>query len=244
MNASSNTGFTNPPTSILSPSHRLSYLGLKSEALSPSLTIEAGVITANPVSRLKRARIRKKHLQLPTPEQFQKLVETIAASGSSWAKPCSRLVRFLAYSGLRLTEAANVPRSDADLHHNKIRVRIAKGDKPRTIPMLREMRTLVEEILAEQPDMPADHSIMRVHECQKALETACKKIGISRITHHGLRHFFATRCLHNKVDVHTLANWLGHADGGAIVLKTYAEFIDQHSEREAEQVVIGPNESS
>lgn len=204
-----------------------------------AIGIEAGVIVVNPAARLKRSRIKKKALQLPTPEQFEQLVETIAASGSSWAKPCSRLVRFLSYSGLRLNEAANVLQSDVDLNKNKIHVRVAKGDKPRTIPILREMRTLLEEILAEQPDMLPDQTIMRVHECQKALDTACKKIGIPRITHHGLRHFFATRCLHNKVDVHTLANWLGHADGGALILKVYAEFISQHSEREAQRVVIG-----
>jgi hypothetical protein len=34
-----------------------------------------------------------------------------------------------------------------------------------------------------------------------------------------------------------------HADGGALVLKTYAEFIDQHSEREAQRVIIGPGAS-
>lgn len=207
-----------------------------------AIGIEAGVIVMNPAARLKRSRIKKKPFQLPTPDEFQQLCQTIGASGSGWAKPCSWLVRFLAYSGLRLTEAANVLRSDIDFKKSRIHVRIAKGDKPRTIPMLPEMRSLLEEILAEQPDMPLDQTIMRVHKCQKALKAACEKIGIAPITHHGLRHFFATRCLHNKVDVHTVSNWLGHADGGSIALKIYAEFIDQHSDKEAERVRIGPSE--
>ncbi len=209
-----------------------------------AIGIEAGVIIANPAVRLKRSKIRKTHLQMPTAEEFQQLVETMSSSGSGWAKACSRLVRFFAYSGLRLTEAANVLRSDIDLNKNRIHVRIAKGDKPRIVPILPEMRELLEEILAEQPDMPDDQTIMAVHECQKALTTACKKIGIARITHHGLRHFFATRCLNNKVDAHTLSVWLGHVDGGVLVLKTYAEFIEQHSDKEAQRVRIGPGGAS
>lgn len=209
-----------------------------------AIGIEAGVIVADPAARLKRSRIKKMPFHLPTPEQFQQLVEEIETSGSPWGKRCAWLIRFLAYSGLRLTEAANVLRSDIDLNKNRIHVRIAKGDKPRTIPILREMRALLEEILAEHPNMPLNQTIMAVHECQRTLDAACKKLGIPRITHHGFRHFFATRCLNNKVDVHTLANWLGHADGGALVLKIYAEFIDQHSDREAERVIIGSSKPS
>ena len=40
-----------------------------------------------------------------------------------------------------------------------------------------------------------DAKVFRVGECQKALDRACKKVGIDRITHHDLRHLFATRCI-------------------------------------------------
>jgi hypothetical protein len=57
--------------------------------------------------------------------------------------------------------------------------------------------------------------------CQKALDRACNKVGTGRITHHDLRHLFATRCIESGVDVPTVSRWLGHKDGGTLAMKTY-----------------------
>jgi integrase len=42
-----------------------------------------------------------------------------------------------------------------------------------------------------------------------------------RITHHELRHLFATRCIESGVDIPTVSRWLGHKDGGALAMKVY-----------------------
>ena len=51
--------------------------------------------------------------------------------------------------------------------------------------------------------------------------------GDSRL--HDLRHFFATHALQSGVDVPTVSKWLGHRDGGALVMKTYGHICDDHS---------------
>lgn len=78
--------------------------------------------------------------------------------------------------------------------------------------------------------------VMRVHECQKAMDRAAKLVGMQRITHHNLRHLFATRCIESGVDVPTVSRWLGHKDGGALAMKVYGHLRDEHSKTEAQKV--------
>ena len=79
---------------------------------------------------------------------------------------------------------------------------------------------------------------MQVRECQKAIDSACKKLGLARITHHDLRHLFATRCIESGVDIPTVSRWLGHKDGGALAMKTYGHLRDQHSAAMAQKVSL------
>ena len=80
---------------------------------------------------------------------------------------------------------------------------------------------------------------MQVHECQKAMDNAAKKVGMPRITHHDLRHLFATRCIESGVDIPTVSRWLGHQDGGALAMKVYGHLRDHHSVSMAQRVTFG-----
>ena len=56
--------------------------------------------------------------------------------------------------------------------------------------------------------------VFLVRECQKSMDrAAARKVGMERITHHDLRHLFATICIESGVDVPTVSRWLGHKDG-------------------------------
>ena len=75
--------------------------------------------------------------------------------------------------------------------------------------------------------------IMPIDCCNKQLTRACSELGIRRITNHDLRHYFGTSCLEADIPVSTVAAWMGHSDGGALLLKTYAHLRDQHSAKKA-----------
>ena len=106
----------------------------------------------------------------------------------------------------------------------------------RRVPMIPEMRQLLERLRAQRADEPATTSVMLVRECQGAINSACKKLGIARFTHHDLRHLFATRCIESGVDIPTVSRWLGHKDGGALAMKVYGHLRDQHSVSMAQKV--------
>ena len=96
----------------------------------------------------------------------------------------------------------------------------------------------LNECASERPSEPLDAKVFRVRECQKALDRACKKVGTDRITHHDLRHLFATRCIECGVDIPTVSRWLGHKDGGALAMKTYGHLRREHSIAQAQRVTL------
>ena len=73
------------------------------------------------------------------------------------------------------------------------------------VPLIPDARALFERMRSERHGEPLDAKVFRVGECQKALDRACKKVGADRITHHDLRHLFATRCIESGVDIPTVS---------------------------------------
>jgi integrase len=205
------------------------------------VAVESGARYDNPARFIKRLRVLPKKLQLPSEDQFLALVEAIEKADGGYNHRCADLVRFLAFGGFRKSEAATITWGDCNLEKGEILVRgdIETGTKNwsvRRVPMIPEMRQLLERLRGHRADEPATASVMRVRECQGAINSGCKKVGIARFTHHDLRHLFATRCIESGVDIPTVSRWLGHKDGGALAMKVYGHLRDQHSVSMAQKV--------
>ena len=206
--------------------------------------VECGARYDNPARFIKRVSERPKELQLPDFDQFLQFVEKIENAGSGHSKPCAELVRFLAFGGFRKLEASFVTWADCDFAKGKMFVRGdsvtgTKNGEFREVPMIPEMWQMLERMRAERAEEPADAGVMRVHECQKAMDRGAKDVGMKRITHHDLRHLFATRCIESGVDIPTVSRWLGHKDGGALAIKVYGHLSDRHSVSMAQRVSFG-----
>ncbi len=207
------------------------------------LATERGLRYGNPAADLKRVRVKAKELTLPSQDQFGALVAEIRRVPFGPGLASADLVEFLAYGGLRKGEAAQVTWADCDFKRNEIVVRGdtetgTKNGEVRRVPMIPDMVCLLERLQVARSDEPAEAAVMRVKECQGALTRACKKLRIARITHHDLRHLFATRCIESAVDIPTVSRWLGHKDGGALAMKVYGHLRDQHSVAMAQKVTF------
>ena len=205
--------------------------------------VESGVRYDNPARFIKRRSEKPKKPELPEVDQFDAFVAEIENGGARDSRNCAPLVRFLAYGGFRKTESANITWADCDFVRGKIVVRGdpetgTKNSEIREVPMIPDMRQLLQRLRAERPDEPAETPVMRVRECQKAMDRAAKIVGMPRITHHDLRHLFATRCIESGVDIPTVSRWLGHKDGGALAMKVYGHLRDQHSVAMAQKVTF------
>jgi integrase len=206
--------------------------------------IDRGIIHRNPAAKIGKVTVAPKKLHLPNREQFNKLLETVESSGAWCAKECADLIRFLAFSGCRVTEAANVQWKHIDGKKGTILIEGdpisgTKNRERRSIPIIEPMRELLDRLSEreKEPRNPErkDH-VLHVVECREALQNACEKLEIPRLTHHDLRHLFSTRCIESGVDIPTVSRWLGHKDGGALAMKTYGHLRDEHSQAMAAKV--------
>jgi integrase len=206
--------------------------------------VDSGARFGNPAENLSRMRIRAKRLELPSREDFLRFVHEIRTAGARQSKDCANLVRFLAYSGLRIGEAKFVTWSDANFDRHQLHVRgdpetATKNGETRFVPMIPELEQMLVELRKERSNESSSATVMRVFECQNSMTHAAAKIGIKRITHHDLRHLFATICIESGVDIPTVSRWLGHKDGGALCMKTYGHLRQDHSLAQAQRVSFG-----
>jgi integrase len=215
-----------------------------------AVAVEAGVIYANPAAALKRAPLRGKEIHLPTAAQFNAMVTEMRNGHGRFSRDCADFVEGLAYSGMRKGEANALEWRDLDFEASEIVVRgdavfgTKGGEGWRRVPMIPDARALFERLRAERSHEPSDGKVFQVRECQKALDRAAKKVGAHRITHHDLRHLFATRCIESGVDIPTVSRWLGHKDGGALLMKTYGHLRREHSQAQAQRVTFAPTPKS
>jgi integrase len=206
-----------------------------------NVAIDDGVIYSNPATVVKRAAVGGKQIFLPTIAKFNALITEMRAGHSRDSINCSDLASGLAFTGCRIGEAREITWRDLDFDAGEIVVRgdTTTGTKNwelRRIPLIPEARALFERMRRERAGEPLDAKLFRVGECQKSLDRAAKKVGTDRITHHDLRHLFATRCIESGVDVPTVSRWLGHKDGGALAMKTYGHLRREHSIAQAQKV--------
>jgi integrase len=203
--------------------------------------VDSGARFGDPAANLTRMRVRAKRLELPSRAEFLRFVEEIRTAGARQSKDCANLVKFLAYSGVRIGEAKFVSWADANFERRQLHIRgdpetATKNGETRYVPMIPELEQMLKGLRSERPSEPGTASVMRVSECQNSTTHAAAKIGMKRITHHDLRHLFATICIESGVDIPTVSRWLGHKDGGALCMKTYGHLRQDHSLAQAQRV--------
>ena len=181
---------------------------------------------------------------------------TFSAWRKDRANEAAEHARFLAFSGMRLSEANRMTWDD--LRSDSLRVQgvaVVKGRamrqtktraSDRSVPIVPAMRALIDEIRTTRKaaGLALSGRILVPHTSLNALRGACKRLGIPRMKHHDLRHYFATTCIEAGVDMPTLSRWLGHNDGGVLVQRTYGHLRDEHSQAAAQKVNFGPVASS
>ena len=80
---------------------------------------------------------------------------------------------------------------------------------------------------------------LRVTTLRTALASGIKAAGIQRLGFHDMRHLFISYCLMGGTDVGTVAAWVGHKDGGKLIMKTYSHLLDSHLHEQAAKVQVG-----
>ena len=207
------------------------------KAVAKGLAAENIIRTNQKLEKLK-VRGESKKIHVPSKSDLTAIVEHLKGY---WAGHYSFSIQLIAYSGCRVGEARALKWCHVNFEENKLEIAGSKTDSSnRIIHMSQSLREVleakakqVEKAFSQDTDGYLNERIMPIDCCNKQLTRACSELGIPRITNHDLRHYFGTSCLEADIPVSTVAAWMGHSDGGALLLKTYAHLRDQHSAKKA-----------
>ncbi len=227
------------------------WLTRRGEGLSPSsfaqeldtlklvldYAVQRGLLLGNPANGIKRRKLVQAEIQVPSLEQFHKLIGALRDLDNSLGtqgkgKDAADLIELLAYSGCRVAEATAIRWADVNFERRCVTVKGGehgtKNHERRLVPMTSSLGDLLERLhAAEKPD--AQDLVSPIRSAKRALQRACRKLEFPQFTHHDFRHFFATTCIESGVDIPTVSRWLGHKDGGALAMKVYGHLREEHS---------------
>ena len=242
------TGHRSPGAKAVSPKNNGSSASLINKCIDAirrmlDIAVERGQLGGNPL--YPRGIKLKNTPRKPTLPEAAKLAEIfveIERGGGRMSRDAAEFCRFLAYTGCRLSEAQAVTWADVDFRRGILHVRGSKTEAAnREVPLIPAARVLLERLEAGRQDATSVDprgKVLRVGEAGKSLARACQKLGVGLLTHHDLRDAFATAAIEAGVDIPTVAAWLGHADGGALLMRVYAHHRRAHSVSQAAKVTF------
>ena len=200
------------------------------------IAIKRGVRRSNPALEVKRAKIRQRDLsaKLPNKSRFSDWVAALRKGRGRTSQDRADFVEFLAYTGMRMGEARFVEWGHCDFDKGEILVVGApdegtKNGSFRRVPMIPAAKKFLECLRKKNKPASLKEPVIRVKTAYAAMGRAAKKIGMEPLSHHDLRHLFATMCIESGVDVPTVSRWLGHRDGGILAMKVYGHLRNEHS---------------
>ncbi|MCF7862126.1 tyrosine-type recombinase/integrase [Candidatus Woesearchaeota archaeon] len=134
------------------------------------------------------------------------------------------LIKLLYSSGIRLSEAINLKRSDIDFNYNIINVRAGKGKKDRITIISKSLYLDLLKYYSITEFMTpyvfeGKNGKYSKKTVQVILKEAGNKAGI-RLTPHMLRHSFATHLLEDGIDISYIQRLLGHSDVSTTMVYT------------------------
>jgi integrase/recombinase XerC len=210
--------------------------------------MQNGLILHDPSAGIKRPRVQNKRPGVPTREQLQKIITAVRGEAQGKGADGADLVELLAYSGLRLDEARSLRWQDVNFSGGVFTVtggeRGTKNYEHRTVPLFDAVRELLEKVKRQRGQVAPGDIIIKTASARKCLATACRKLKFPNFHHHSLRHFFTSCAVESGVDIPTIANWLGHKDGGALLMKRYSHLRQAHSIEQAKRVTFSEANTS
>jgi integrase/recombinase XerD len=171
----------------------------------------------NPTAGMGLIRVPRRHIKAPTNEQVVQLLQAKLSTPSNQAYFHTAIV-LLIETGVRIGEAVAIRQRDIDFEKGQIRV-IGKGDKQRLVFFGTETASVLKTFIRDYGQgnewlFPGRTRKSTTHWQRNGLEemlhTQSKRLGLSRLTPHSLRHYFTTAMLKSGGDLGLTSRMLGH----------------------------------
>lgn len=194
-----------------------------------------GIIADNPAEHLSLPRLPHRERLAPPAADVARLLHSPIATPRDHA-----VLHLFIDCGLRLGELQSARPTDVDLASSQITV-IGKGNKQRTVPFSHDTHFVLREYVGSLapgsrwllPGRPPSRPL-HYRYIEQRLDALCHAAGISRITPHQLRHFFATAMLNDGANLKVVSTLLGHAHASTTI-DVYWHVLDAGQKRQEHQ---------
>jgi len=209
-----------------------------------------GLIVRLPTAGIKPRKVRTPERPLLTPANFDQLCKATAECKKNQVQVLDYL-RLLAYTGARRDEALALKWEDVNFERKFLRIGaggFAKNSKARYVDFNPDLEAHLKDMAGRcSPDSEWLFPSPQRGRIDKPTKTFRDSFTVARnraklpwVGFHDLRHYFASMAVMAGIDFKTIAEWLGHQDGGMLVGKVYGHLLPEHKQRMAERLVFSP----
>ncbi len=188
---------------------------------------------------IRAKRKEKVFRRIPTPDQFQTIVESIRAQKcNAQHEDSADFVEFLGLAGVGQAEASALRWADVDFDSARINFIRRKTERDYYVPMYDWLRPFMDRLRERAGGKPAhDERVFKIDDAKHALGNACKRLKLPHFTQRNLRAMLIKRLHDAGVNVKLIAKWQGHQDGGRLIMEVYTEvFGDNDAAMEAAEL--------
>lgn len=184
------------------------------------------LIVNNPALAIEQPKLPKR---LPQVLSFNEIKKLLSENMSVLDKAVFEL---LYACGLRVSELADIPLNNIDLHSKYVRC-LGKGSKERIVPIGNQACLAIKEYLKEREYILKKNNIASKYcflkrngqkltrqDVYEFIHSLGKQIN-KNISPHTIRHSFATHLLENGADLRIVQELLGHSDVSTTQLYTH-----------------------
>ena len=157
----------------------------------------------------------KGRIRVLSKEEEQMVVSLLRANVSPRKRQhfeeVSDLVLVLVDTGMRLNEALALKYADINFNTNLISIWFNKGDRPRSLPMTKRVKGIMETRKGDGVEKPFS---IRDYHAENAWKSIRKLVGLEgdkEFVLHALRHTCASRLVNRGIDLYVVKEWLGHS---------------------------------
>jgi integrase/recombinase XerD len=135
------------------------------------------------------------------------------------------IIKTLAYTGLRRSELLAL--KCRDIKQGFLFVYRGKGERDRVIPVIKSLSIELSGYISKNHLAPADRLFpIGPNRIARIVREAAARAGLTNITPHQLRHFFATRLVERGAEVRKVQELLGHEDISSTAI--YLDVVPGH----------------
>jgi len=155
----------------------------------------------------------------------------------------SDFIKFLCFSGARVSEGLCASWQDVDWDNQQLIIGAdgkTKNSQSRRIDLNSDLFGILKKMSAKRahekwlfPSTMRGREQEHARTFKESLNITRRAAGLNTFTFHACRRYFISQAVMSGIDYMTIANWVGHNDGGILIGKVYGHLSRKHMKIQA-----------